>query len=318
MNRARRFLMLMMLMLLFTLTAKAQEAARLSFDTTIRSSDNYVDVSVNLSGNSGFAAYQMDIFYDSEYLQPLAVTGGLGGTPAYNMNAVSGQRTCVKIAQAEVMPIQGDGELFDIRFQILNVPKGGFSTTLQAENVRIYAGDGTAFALRIENANIVLPSNASEDENTSADTSNSSLQEETVPPEPIQGDENKTPSPSGPGEDAESTDDHPSVSETDTSAPQHDGSDTDTLDPDNSVAGDVADNGSDASGADAEQSDQAGVSERPESDLATGLAENEKAGKNSIFWIIFIAVVLLAAAGGAAGFFLYRRHKTKEIPRGRE
>ena len=318
MNRARRFLMLMMLMLLFTLTAKAQEAARLSFDTAIRSSDNYVDVSVNLSGNSGFAAYQMDIFYDSEYLQPLAVTGGLGGTPAYNMNAVSGQRTCVKIAQAEVMSIQGDGELFDIRFQILNVPKGGFSTTLQAENVRIYAGDGTAFALRIENANIVLPSNASEDENASADTSNSSLQEETVPPEPIQGDENKTPSPSGPGEDAESTDDHPSVSETDTSAPQHDGSDTDTLDPDNSVAGDVADNGSDASGADAEQSDQAGVSKRPESDLATGLAENEKAGKNSIFWIIFIAVVLLAAAGGAAGFFLYRRHKTKEIPRGRE
>ena len=316
MNRARRFLMLMMLMLLFTLTAKAQEAARLSFDTAIRSSDNYVDVSVNLSGNSGFAAYQMDIFYDSEYLQPLAVTGGLGGTPAYNMNAVSGQRTCVKIAQAEVMPIQGDGELFDIRFQILNVPKGGFSTTLQAENVRIYAGDGTAFALRIENANIVLPSNASEDENTSADTSNSSLQEETVPPEPIQGDENKTPSPSGPGEDAESTDDHPSVSETDTSAPQHDGSDT--LDPDNSVAGDVADNGSNASGADAEQSDQADVSERPESDLATGLAENEKAGKNSIFWIVFIAVELLAAAGGAAGFFLYRRHKTKEIPRGRE
>ncbi len=318
MKRARQCLILIVLMMLFTLTAKAQETARLSVDAIIASSGKYVDVSVGLNGNSGFVAYQMDIFYDSEYFQPIEVTGGLGGTPIYNMDATSGQRTCVKVAQAGVMPIQGDGELFYIRFQILNVPKGGISTTLQAGNVRIYAGDGTEFALRIENADIVLPSSASEDENTSADTSDSGLQEETVPPEPVQGDDNKTPSPSGSGEDSDSTDDRPSVSETDTSSPQNSGSDT--PDPDSSAsAADVVDNSADVSETDAGQSgNSADMSESPESDLPVSLAENDKTGENGNVALIVIAAVLIAAAGGAAGFLLYRRHKTKEVPRNRE
>lgn len=300
MKRAIRCLILMTLMMLFTLTAKAQETARLSVDAVIASSGKYADVSVSLNGNSGFAAYQMDIFYDSEYLQPIEVTGGLGGTPIYNMDATSGQRTCVKVAQARVMPIHGDGDLFYIRFQILNVPKGGISTTLKAENIRIYAGDGTEFALRIEDANIKLPYDLSEGE----DAFDNVLQGEAVP--------------SGPGEDSESTDDRPSVSETDTSSPQHSGSDI--PDTDSSVsAADIVDNSADVSETDKGQSGNSeDMSESPESDLPVGLAENDKTEENGNVALIVIAAVLIAAAGGAAGFLLYRRHKTKEVPRNRE
>ena len=161
----KRWLAFIVTLLLFCLPVYAEEGTALSLDSS-PASNGLAEIAVVLNGNPGFVSYQLDIAYDAACLQPLELTSGIGGMPAYNFLEADDQSSCVKVAYASAMPVQENGELFRIRFQIRETLSAGQSAALRLENVHFYSQDGTEFTLTLKDGQIYVPTVPSEETGT--------------------------------------------------------------------------------------------------------------------------------------------------------
>lgn len=145
-----------MCVLLFCLPVGAQAAPCLSIGSYTASHET-VEIAVSLKGNTGFVSYQMDVVYDADFLQPIELKGGLGGTPTYNLQGSSAGESCVKVAYASMGPVEGDGILFTLRFQVKEALEPGQSTLLQLKAVRLFSEDGTDIKTTVEDGTVAAP-----------------------------------------------------------------------------------------------------------------------------------------------------------------
>ena len=142
-----------MCVLLFCLPVGAQTASCLSIGSYTASHET-VEIAVSLKGNTGFVSYQMDVVYDADFLQPIELKGGLGGTPTYNLQGSNAGESCVKVAYASMGSVKDDGVLFTIRFQVKEALEPGQSTPLRLKAVRLFSEDGADIKTTVEDGTV--------------------------------------------------------------------------------------------------------------------------------------------------------------------
>ncbi len=124
--------------------ADDQDAIRASLPTVVSRAGEAVEVPLTLSklDGTGITAYQFDVEYDPEVIEPAEIAADLAGTHSANLSVVHNvaKAGLLKVAVYGAFPASGDGTYINLRFRAIG--KAGSTTPLAIRNLVL--NDGTA------------------------------------------------------------------------------------------------------------------------------------------------------------------------------
>lgn len=111
--------------------------------------DEFAEASVVLSENGGFVAYQVDLLYGSEILQPYELKGGIAGVPVYNFKLGDDGEPVIKTAYAGTSAVKENGVLFTVRFRLSGTESEKNGNYVRFEKVCFFTQDGQKTEVKI-------------------------------------------------------------------------------------------------------------------------------------------------------------------------